>query len=254
VAVKKFQLRDYVPRLNRTQLHQSPCLGHCWRKIAISLIDVEKGEVKAQACDNACYQHQLATAASRMDEMERTPEAVLRQLAHRTGRKVRSIKHLDPNVCTSHDTPEKPWQVVEEPLGDLFSKSISFDCDGHKVTIRSNREYLSIQVRSELYVDVCSINRQDRIGWKLVEPTLPDWFPFPVFSQKAELTSSQRQMLYSPEPSRLIIMLGFEDNESLHFYRNGLVAYVHPISVEEALAVVQQMCVVANLKDSSTRA
>ena len=202
---------------------------------------------------NARYQHQLATAASRMDEMEPSPEVVLRQLAHRTGRKVRSIKHLDPNVCASHATLEKPWHIVEEPPGDLFSKSISFDCDGHKVFICSNREYLSIEVRSELYVDVCSINRRDRIGWKLVEPTPPDWFPFPVFSQKPELTSSQRQMLYSPELSRLIFMLGFEDNESLHFYRNGLVAYVRPISVEKALEVVQQMCAVAGLKDSSTR-
>jgi len=26
-----------------------------WRKIAITLIEVEKGEVKAQACDNAWY-------------------------------------------------------------------------------------------------------------------------------------------------------------------------------------------------------
>jgi hypothetical protein len=181
-----------------------------------------------------------------------SPETVLRELARHISRKVRAIQLLDPNVCTSHTDPERPWKVIEEPAGDLFSHCVSLNCDGHNVTIRSNREYLSIQVRTELDVDVCSINRRDRLGWKLVEPTLPDWFPFPVFSQKAELTSRQRQMLSSPQMSQLIVMLGFEHKESLHFYRNGVVAYVRSTSIEKALAVVQQLCVVARVIASST--
>jgi len=165
-------------------------------------------------------------------------QTVLHQLAHQAGLEVRQIKHFDPNVCTSHTNPERPWEVVEEHTGDLFSQSISFDCGGHKINVRCNREYLSIEVQSELDVDVCSINRRDRLGWKLVKPTLPEWFPFPLFSQTAALTSRQRLMLHSPELSQLITMLGFEHHESLHFYRNGLVAYIRPSSVESTLAIV----------------
>jgi hypothetical protein len=28
-----------------------------WRNIAITLIDSQKGEKKAQSCENACFQH-----------------------------------------------------------------------------------------------------------------------------------------------------------------------------------------------------
>jgi hypothetical protein len=132
-----------------------------------------------------------------------------------------------------HSTdPERPWEIVEQTSGDLFSRTFTHDCDGHRVTVRSNREYLMIQVATELDLDVCSINRKDRLGWKMFEPKLPEWFPVPVFSQATELTARQRQMLFSTELSQLIEQIGFENNESLHFYKNGLVAYLRPVSAD----------------------
>jgi hypothetical protein len=43
------------PILRLAELAAYPQIN--WRKIAISLIDMQKGEEKAQACDIACLQH-----------------------------------------------------------------------------------------------------------------------------------------------------------------------------------------------------
>lgn len=171
-----------------------------------------------------------------------SPGIVLGEIARRNGRKVRRIRLLDPNVCHSSTALERPWEIVEDPPGDLFSRSLSLNLHHHKVTLRSNREYLIIEVAAELDVDVCSINRKDRIGWTLTQAILSAGFPAPIFSQNAELTRRQQELLTSPELSRLIEKIRFEQNESLHVYRNGLNVYLRPTSVEATLAIIEQMC------------
>ena len=97
-----------------------------------------------------------------LSEENISPEMLLRTLAKVRGKRVRRCKLLDANVCHSSTIPDRPSAIDENPPGDLFSLSVL--CSRHpRIALKSNREYLAVEVEAEFGFEVFSINRQDRI-------------------------------------------------------------------------------------------
>ena len=172
-------------------------------------------------------------------EKNTSPEVLLRTLAQARGKRVRRCKLLDVNVCHSSKNPNRPWEIDENPLGDLFSLSVL--CSRNpRIALKSNREYLAVQVTADFGFDVFSINRQDQIFQ--LEPVHSQSHLGSLFTRDGSLSSGLEQVTSSPEFGNLLSSLRFDRNESLHVYRNGLIAYLKAASVEEVELVINYMC------------
>ena len=151
---------------------------------------------------------------------------------------MRRCKHLDPNVCHSSTLPDRPWEIVENPSGDLFSLSVL--CSrSPRIALKSNREYLAVEVEADLSFDVFSVNRPDRIFQ--LKPVNSRTLTWPLFTRNGVASSGLEQITSSPQFSELISTLRFDRDESLHFYRNGLLAYLKAASVDEVESVINRM-------------
>src|SRR5262249_43143713 len=115
--------------------------------------------------------------------METDPVALLKEIAKQSRKAVRSTNLFDANVCTSPTDPKRPWEHLALP-GDFFRHKLSIVCDGRKVTLRANGEFFVLEVSGSFDVELCSINRRDRVFQLQTYPIrIPRFASLPVFSE-----------------------------------------------------------------------
>jgi hypothetical protein len=162
---------------------------------------------------------------------------LLRTLAKARGKRVRRCKLFDRNVCHSSTIPNRPWEIDEHPAGDLFSLSVL--CNRRpRIALKSNREYLAVEVEADFGFEVFSVNREDRM-FQLRAVDSPSHGP--LFTRDGSASSGLEQVTSSREFRELLSTLRFNRGESLHVYRNGLVAYLKATSVDEVEAAIRCM-------------
>jgi len=171
--------------------------------------------------------------------METDPVALLKEIAKQTRKTVRSTNLFDANVCTSPTNPKRPWEHLALP-GDFFRHKLSIACTGRKVTLRANGEFLVLEVSGSFDVELCSINRRDRIFQLQSYPIrIPRFASLPVFS---EPDSDLRQFLGSTTLERALDALKLKSGESIHIYRNNIVGYLQRDSPSEVMFAVRILC------------
>jgi hypothetical protein len=176
--------------------------------------------------------------------MTNDPSAILKDIGKQFGKRVSNVNLFDPNVCMSPRDHERPWEILALP-GDVFRRKLNITFGNHKVTFLANGEFTVVQVNENLDVDVCSINRQDKVFELEQSPlSVPSFPSYPVFSRQPD--TDLRQLLNSPSLNNALTVLQLLENESLHFYRNGLVLYLQRASREEVMLAVEIAC---NLTD-----
>jgi hypothetical protein len=175
--------------------------------------------------------------------MARNPVAVLKDIGKQYGRRVSSANLFDANVCTSPRDPERSWEVLALP-GDVFRHKLNITFGVHKVILYANSDFIVVQVAGNLDVDVCSINRQDKV-FQLDRNRLhvPGFPSFPIYSRQSD--ADLRQFLNSTALTEALNILQLNEHESLHIYRNGLILYLQRDSREGVVAAVEVACKLA---------
>lgn len=115
--------------------------------------------------------------------MAADPVAILKDIGKQYGKRVSSANLFDANVCTSPRDPERPWEILALP-DDIFRHKLNITFEDHKVTFYANGDFIAVTVAGNLDVDVCSINRRDKLD--LSPLRAPGFQSFPVFSSQPE--------------------------------------------------------------------
>jgi hypothetical protein len=165
---------------------------------------------------------------------------ILKDIGKQFGRRVANINLFDTNVCTSPRNPIRPWEHLALP-GDIFRHKLSIIFGGHRVTLLANGDFIVVQVLKELNVDVCSINRRDKVFALRQNHLCVTSFPsLPVYSREPD--TDLRQLLNSEALAQAINALRLTECESLHFYRNGLHVYLQRESKDGVMSAVEVAC------------
>lgn len=168
------------------------------------------------------------------------PVTLLRELAKRFGKRVRKINLLDRNVCTSPIDREHPWEILALP-GDMFRHFVNFEFAGRQVKLLANGEFVAVQVRGSLDVEVLSFNRPDKIFNLQRSSFQIDELPsVTVFARGS--CGDISGLLGSGDLHRALSLLLERPAASLHIYRNGLVFYDRPEASDEVLLALDALC------------
>ncbi len=174
--------------------------------------------------------------------MQTDPIVLLKEIAKQSRKTVRSTNLFDANVCASPANPERPWEVLALP-GDIFRHELSLVRDGRKATLRANGEFLVLEVSGSFDVELCSINRRDKIFQLQSYPVrIPRFSSFPVFSQP---NSDLSHLLSSTALNQALDALKLKSSESVHLCSNHIVLYLQPESAREAVSAVGTLCKLA---------
>jgi hypothetical protein len=164
---------------------------------------------------------------------------LLKGIAEQFRKLVRETNLFDANVCTSPVNPERPWEHLELP-GDIFRQKVDILCKGHEVTLRANGEFVVTEVLGDFDVDVCSINRRDRVfQLEYSFSRIPGFPSLPIFSRQS---ANIRQLLNSTALQRALEALQLKSNESVHIYRNGIFLYLQRRSQDDVMSAVEVAC------------
>ncbi len=172
--------------------------------------------------------------------MATDPVAILKDIGKKFGKRVSTANLFDANICTSPRDPERHWEVLALP-GDVLRHKLNITFGGHKVTLHANSDFIVVQVAENLDVDVCSINRRDKV-FQLDRNLLhvPGFPAFPVNSRRSD--TDLLQFLNSAALAQALNSLQLTEHESLHVYGNGLVLYLQRDSRDEVMSAVEVAC------------
>ena len=169
--------------------------------------------------------------------MTTDPLTILRDIGKQAGKRVTATNLFDVNVCKSPYDPRRPWEIVALP-GDFFRHKLNIAFGKHKVTLRANGEFIAVEVTEALDLDICSINRRERVYPLSQSPLRVPGFPsFPVFSR--ESNTNLWQFLRSAALTQALGRLQLTEHESLHVNRGGIVLYLQRDSTESVMAAVE---------------
>jgi hypothetical protein len=172
--------------------------------------------------------------------MTKDPLAILKEIGKQSGKRVTSINLFDTNVCTSPRNPDRPWEHLALP-GDIFHHKLNITFDDHRVTLRANCDFIVVHVLDDLDVDVCSINRRDKVfALRQTFLCVPSFPSLPVYSREPD--TDLRQLLNSEALAQALNALRLTECESLHFYRNGLLVYLQRDSRDGVMSAVEVAC------------
>ena len=150
--------------------------------------------------------------------------------------RLRPIKSYDPNVCQFTVDAAQQWKLSATE-GHPFSHEARFSHQGRRVTIKSNKEWLQLDVRGDLDVGVCSINKSnavtfmDKANTTVAKELRWDVF-FPAGTQPTdELKTFLNSAKVREDVDRLI---GIDPaSTSLHIFCGAVVLYTRPHSSQE---------------------
>lgn len=150
--------------------------------------------------------------------------------------RVRPIKSYDPNVCQFTVDAAQQWKLSATE-GHPFSHEARFSHQGRRVTIKSNEEWLRLEVSGDLEVGVCSINKShavtfmDKANTTIAKELRWDVF-LPAGTQPTdELKSFLNSAMVRKAVDRLIAI--DPASTSLHIFCGAVVLYTRPDSSQE---------------------
>jgi hypothetical protein len=168
------------------------------------------------------------------------PVGLITEISKAFGGRVQSDNLFDFNVSQRSPVPRQSWELIAPP-GEFFQHKVDIRVRGQKVRLRANDAFVMAEARSNLDVPVISINRRDRIMClkesSLEVPVLPF---LPVFASTAG--NDLADFVSSPPLAEVLLALNLRDAESLHVYRNGVVAYLQPDSAQVLLSALEAIC------------
>ena len=175
--------------------------------------------------------------------MTTDPLTILRDIGKQAGKRITATNLFDVNVCKSPYDPRRPWEIVALP-GDFFRHKVNISFGKHKVTLRANGEFIAVEVTEALDLDICSINRPERVYPLSQSPLRVPGFPsLPIFSR--ESNTNLRQFLHSAALTQALGRLQLTEHESLHINRGAIVLYLQRDSREKVMAAVEIACQLA---------
>jgi hypothetical protein len=179
--------------------------------------------------------------------MATDPVMIVKAVGKLRGKRVLKANSFDANVCASPWDHERPWQILALP-GDIFRHKLTLNIGSRRVTMFANGEFISAKIAGDCEVDVCSINRRDKImALGLVEARVPGFEYLPVYAGKTQV--SLDRLLHSVALVEALKGFDLAEAESVHFYRNGIVLYLQRDSPDELLSTVEMACKLADRLD-----
>jgi len=168
--------------------------------------------------------------------------AILKEIAKRSGKKIKTLNLFDPAVCKSPLDPKRPWLMRPLP-GDLFRDQVSFEHQGRKLKLRANADFMVADICGNFDVAAaCSINR--RTFGKELKERIPGFPSLPVFTSAAN--SDTNALLHSPILQRALGNLSLKEQESLHIHTDAIVLYLQRSSLEEVTSAITVACTLAD--------
>src|SRR5579862_4035983 len=112
--------------------------------------------------------------------------AVLKSIARQFGKRVSAAKLFDTNVCKSRPDPKRPWAWLELP-GDIFRHKLNVKVGRYRVRFHANSDFIVVNIAGNFDLDVCSINRRDKVFQLYQCPLHVPGFPsLPVYSRDSD--------------------------------------------------------------------
>jgi hypothetical protein len=125
--------------------------------------------------------------------------------------------------------------------GDFFRHKLTIVCEGRKVTLRANGEFVVVETPGSFDIEVCSINRRDKVFQLESNPfTIPHFHSLPVFSEQPD--SGLRQLLNSGALQWALDALQLKNSESMHICRNSIVLYLQREARDDIISAVRAVC------------
>ena len=172
--------------------------------------------------------------------MAKEPADILKEIGVQYGRRVSNANLFDANVCTSPRDAERSWEILALP-GDIFRHKLNITFEDHKITLHANGDFIVVKVAGNLDVDVCSINRRDKVfQLDLSSFRVPGFESFPVYSRQPE--AGLRHFLNSAALATALNTLQLAEHESLHIYGNGILLYLQRDSKYGVMSAVEVAC------------
>ena len=173
---------------------------------------------------------------------------ILKAVGKLRGKRVLKANSFDANVCASPWDHERPWQILALP-GDIFRHKLTLNIGSRRVTMFANGEFISAKIAGDFEVDVCSINRRDKImALGLVEARVLGFEYLSVYASKTQVRLDQ--LLHSVALIEALNGLDLAEAESVHFYRNGIALYLQRDSPDKLLLAVEMACKLADRLDA----
>jgi len=169
--------------------------------------------------------------------------AILRLVAMRLGTRVRKANCYDANVCEFTANQETKWQP-KILSGNPFSQELRATYSGRRIHVMGNPDYICCTVYGQLDVELCSINRPNRILLVSKRSQLsvcgdPRW---PVFLRADQQPSDElRGFLDDPTFHKTVQEIIRESSESLHLLADAMTLYRQPRSADEVVHAINAL-------------
>lgn len=180
--------------------------------------------------------------------------AILRFVAKRLGTRVKKANCYDANVCESEFSEETKWQP-KVFSGHPFSQELRATYRDRRVHVMGNPDYICCWVYGQLDVELCSINRPNKISFVNKPSPLsvcgdPRW---PVFLCAGQQPSERlRKFLKDPAFHKTVRRVIRESSESLHLFADAIVLYAKPKSADEVADAIDALSSLVGPHSSET--
>lgn len=165
--------------------------------------------------------------------MKQDANSMLLAFAKDRRARVRAIESYDPNVCQFTVDAAQQWKL-RATEGHPFSHEARFSHQGRRVTIESNKEWLRLEVRGDLDVGVCSINKSDAVTFMdKVNTTIAKELRWDVFLPAGMQPTDELQTFLNSAMVRKAVdrLIGIDPaSTSLHIFCGAVVLYMLPHS------------------------
>lgn len=169
--------------------------------------------------------------------------AILHLLAKKFGTRVKRTNCYDANVCESEFGEDTKWHA-KVLSGHPFSQEVRALYRDRRVHVMGNPDYICCSVYGQLDVELCSINRPNKISFvnKLSSLSVcgdPRW---PVFLRADQRPSEKlRGLLEDPTFQKTVQEVIRESSESLHLSADSITFYGQRKSAEEVVHAINAL-------------
>lgn len=164
-------------------------------------------------------------------------------VAKRLGVRVKKANCYDANVCESEFSQETKWQP-KVFSGHPFSQELGATYRDRRVHVMGSPDYICCTVYGQLDVELCSINRPNKISF-VNKPSLlsvcgdPRW---PVFLCGGQQPSEKLQsFLKKPAFHETVQKVIHESSESLHLFEDAITLYAKPKSADDVADAIDTL-------------
>jgi hypothetical protein len=169
--------------------------------------------------------------------------AILHTVAKKLGTRVRKANCYDANVCEAEFSQETKWQA-KVSSGHPFLQELRATYRDRRVYVMGNQDYIRCTVYGQLDMELCSINRPNKISFvNQPSPLLVSGDSrWPVFQRAGKQPSEKlRRFLGDPEFHKTVQKVIRESSESLHIFTDAIELYAKPTSADAVIDAIDAL-------------